>query len=222
MEEHTEIASDGSSLARDASPVTRGAIGGSEGTRSQHSVTRLLRAWAEGERWAADRLFGRVYGELRRLARAQRRRWMGEPSLDSVALVHEAYLKLVAADARDLRGRGHFYALAARAMRQILSNDARHKRAGKRGDGMVPVSLEGIAAGAPGSPSGSADAERLAALDEALVRLESVSPRSCRVVECRFYGGLSVAETSLALGVSQATVKRDWAVAQAWLYRELQ
>jgi RNA polymerase sigma factor (TIGR02999 family) len=222
MEEHTETASDGSSPGRDPDSGANGATNDEHSARSQRSVTVLLRAWAGGERAAADRLFGRVYGELRRLARAQHRRWSGEASLDSSALVHDAYLKLVGGGARDLRDRGHFFALAARAMRQILSNDARRRRAGKRGEDIVPISLDRIAGGqGSASPSGSSQAEQLATLDEALERLEAVSPRPCRVVECRFYGGLSVAETAAALGISEATVKRDWATAQAWLYREL-
>lgn len=184
------------------------------------TVTLLLQEWARGDRRAADELFEHVYGELRRLARAQRRRWPDEASLDSTALVHEAYLKLAGGTVGDLRGRAHFFALAARAMRQILSNEARRRHTAKRGNGAAAISLSGLAAPGGNALGAGAD-EQLLALDDALARLGSLSPRQCQVVECRFFAGLSIPETALALDVSDATVKRDWAVAQAWLYREL-
>jgi RNA polymerase sigma factor (TIGR02999 family) len=218
MKTHTEFPSNGSLPRPESAPDDRAADGSGAST-SARSVTLLLREWSRGDRAAADRLFTHVYASLRRLARSQRRR-APEASLDSTALVHEAYLKLVGTEARDLRGRAHFFALAARAMRQVLSNEARRRRTTKRGAGATPVSLERIAAheGAAAALRRDGD-EQLAALDEALDRLERTSPRQCRVVECRFFAGLSVSETALALDVSDATVKRDWALAQAWLYR---
>jgi RNA polymerase sigma factor (TIGR02999 family) len=196
----------------------------------QETVTGLLAGWAGGDQAAADRLFALVYGELRALARGQRRRWRGDHTLDTTALVHEAYLKLAGRDGAgglDVRGRAHFYAIAARAMRQILANYSRARRARKRGGGAAEVTLDGLSGALPldGGIAGVAltpeHADAVAALDEALTRLEAVSPRQCRVVECRFYGGLSIPDTAAALDVSEATIKRDWAVAQAWLYREL-
>jgi RNA polymerase sigma factor (TIGR02999 family) len=219
MKTHTESVSIGSSPP--ASPNDQPEHEGGE-SPSARTVTRLLRAWTQGDRDAADRLFAHVYAELRRLAGAQRRRWRTEGSLDSTALVHDAYLKLVGGKVPDLRGRAHFFALAARAMRQILLNGARRRNAAKRGDGGAAVSLSALVAeGVAGVASGSPGDEQLAALDEALTALEAISPRQCRVVECRFFAGLSIPETALALDVSDATVKRDWALAQAWLYRAL-
>ena len=188
------------------------------------TVTRLLREARDGAPDAADALFAHVYDELVVLARRQRARWTGDDTLDTRALVHEAYLKLVDdADRIGASGRAHFFALASRAMRHILSNYARDRRRLKRGGGHAHVALDDaptVAAGASALVDDHADA--LVALDEALARLERVSPRQARVVECRFYGQMSVPETAAALDVSPATVKRDWAVAQAWLHREIE
>jgi RNA polymerase sigma factor (TIGR02999 family) len=219
MKTHTESAPIGSSPPPPPydCPVHEGGE-----SPSARTITRLLQAWTHGDRDAADHLFAHVYAELRHLAGAQRRRWRTEGSLDSTALVHDAYLKLVGGEGPNLRGRAHFFALAARAMRQVLLNGARRRGAAKRGDGVVAVSLSALAEeGLAGMASGSPGDEQLAALDEALTALEAISPRQCRVVECRFFAGLSIPETALALDVSDATVKRDWALAQAWLYRAL-
>ena len=175
-------------------------------------VTRLLAAARAGDDGALEQAFALAYDELAALAHRQRRRWTGHATLDTVALVNEAYLKLVG-PAPEVEGRTHFLALAAKAMRQILSNYARDQNALKRGGDAVRVTLDGLDA-AEAAPS-------LVDLDDALVRLERVDARLAAVVECRFFGGLTVAETAEALGVSARTVKRDWALAQAWLHRAL-
>lgn len=183
---------------------------------STRRLTRLLEQARGGDDAALDRVFHTVYDELLELARRQRGRWHGEPSVNTTALVHEAYLKLVGRASLELKERGHFFALAARAMRQILSNHARDQRAQKRGGGQVEVTLqEGVSPDAAASVNGPA--ETLIELDRALTRLESTHPRAARVVECRFFGGMTVEETALALEVSGRTVKRDWEFAQAWL-----
>lgn len=186
------------------------------------TVTRLLNALEGGDRSALDELFPIVYGELREVAHLQRTRWHGENTINTTALVHELYLKLADQDRVLVGGRAHFYALAGRAMRQILSNYARAHRTQKRGGGSEPVSLREAAVVPEGDVTLSAeDALLLSRLEDALKRLERVDHRRCRVVECRFYGGMSIPDTATALNVSPTTVKRDWAVAQAWLHREL-
>jgi RNA polymerase sigma factor (TIGR02999 family) len=192
-------------------------------SHTQETVTRLLRGWARGDRSAADELFTRVYSALRRIAHRQRRRWGEERTLDTTALVHEAYLKMAARHTPALHDRAHFYAAASRAMRHVLANSARRRGTRKRGSGASLTQLDendGTMRDAPVALSVE-HADRVADLEEALAQLERVSERQCRVVECRFYGGLSIPDTATALGVSEATVKRDWAVAQAWLYRAL-
>jgi RNA polymerase sigma factor (TIGR02999 family) len=164
-----------------------------------------------------NKLFGEVYAELRRLARGQRRRWRGEETLNTTALIHEAYLKLSAGRAERWENRGHFLAVAATAMRQILIDHMRQARAEKRGGDREPSPL--TVSALPDVPPASG--EELLALDAALQRLEALDARQARIVECRFFGGFDVEETAEAVGVSTATVKRDWRVARAWLYREL-
>jgi RNA polymerase sigma factor (TIGR02999 family) len=184
------------------------------------AVTGALARLREGaDPGALDELLPLVYDELRVLARRQRRRAGGAETLNTTGLVHEVYLKLVGASSIDATGRAHFFALAARAMRQVLSNYARAGRTRKRGRGQAPLTLDSasslLARAAPDH------ADTLVALDDALTGLAERSERQARVVECRFYGGMSIPETALALGISEATVKRDWAVAQAWLYQAL-
>jgi RNA polymerase sigma factor (TIGR02999 family) len=178
-------------------------------------VTRLLIAWHEGDPAALDALITLVYEELRSLARAQVRRGGPEQSLGATGLVHEVYLKLVDHSRLELRDRGHFFALAARAMRQVLVDRARRRLADKRG-GKAPeeVADEDI----PAAPQPTED---LLALDEALARLEGLDARLVRLVEMRFFAGLSVEDTAEALDVSPRTVKRDWQKARAVLHREL-
>ena len=186
-------------------------------------VSRLLEAVQRGDRSALDHLYALVYGELRVLAHRQRRRWDASGTLNTTALVHEAYLKLVKQRTIHLESRAHFFALAATAIRHIVSNYARDRQAGKRGAGVRTVSLTEIGTSPAGQlPVGDNHADLLVAIDEALQRLERVSPRQRGVVECRFFGGMSIEETASAIGVSPRTVKRDWMLAQAWLQREIE
>ena len=177
-------------------------------------VTALLVAWSNGDEAADGMLIDAVYGELRRLARAHLRRERPDHSLPPTALVHEAYVKLV--DQRHVRwqNRAHFFAIAAQQMRRILVDHARAHGAAKRGAGVtVPLSSLDPAIDPP-----PAD---LITLDEALDKLARIDARQSRLVELRFFGGLTVEETAAILGVASITVKRDWALARAWLYREL-
>ena len=191
-------------------------------TDTPPAVSDLVRLWADGHAPAGDQLFALVYEEMRAVVRRQRRRWRGDDTLDTTALVHEVYLRLANAPSLTLRDRAHFYAVAARATRQILSNYARRGRADKRGAGaqQVPLEVLDVIPGA-GHAHTETRLDRLWELDEALQQLEAIHPRPCRVVECRFFAGLSVGDTAAALDISEATVKRDWALAQAWLRRAL-
>jgi RNA polymerase sigma factor (TIGR02999 family) len=186
------------------------------------SVSHVLQALRAGQAGAFDELFPLVYDELHGIASRERRRWDGDETLNTTALVNEAYLKLVDQSAPDWRSRAHFLAVAAIAMRQILIDYAKRKRAAKRGGGRMHLPLHGLEGvlHREEDASGSRD-EVLLALDEALDRLERRDPRQARIVECRFFGGMSIEDTAEALGVSAATVKRGWAMAQAWLYRDL-
>jgi RNA polymerase sigma factor (TIGR02999 family) len=187
------------------------------------TVGRLLAAVEAGDRSALDELYSLVYDELRALAHRQRRRWDASGMLNTTALVHEAYLKLVKQNPIHLQTRAHFFALAATAIRHIVSNYARDRRVRKRGGGARVVSLSDVGTSPAGELRLSDDhVDLLVAIDEALQRLERVSPRQRGVVECRFFGGMSVEETAAAVGISPRTVKRDWTLAQAWLQRELQ
>ena len=190
-----------------------------EETRTR--VTERLAELAAGHAAAVDELFAILYEELRGIAHRQRRRWRGDDTLHTTALVHEAFLKLVDQDRIAAGSREHFLAVAARAMRHVLCNYARERRALKRGGAIEHVTLDDSRRGVwTGNPL-SEPADVLVALDEALVRLEQVDPRQSKVVDCRFFGGLTIEETAAALDMSPRTVKRDWAVAQAWLHREM-
>ncbi len=186
------------------------------------SVDRVLEALRAGVPGAFDEIFPLVYDELRRIAAGHRRRWNGDDTLDTTAVVHEAYLKLVDQSVSDWRSRAHFLAVASTAMRQILIDYAKRKRAAKRGGGRPHLALHDIESALHGEETApDARDEVLVALDESLGRLQALEPRQARIVECRFFGGMSVEDTAEALGVSAATVKRGWAIAQAWLYRDL-
>lgn len=184
--------------------------------------TGLLQAVERGDTSALTALFSLVYSELGILARQQRRRWHGDITLDTTALVHEVYLKMAGKDQPASSSRAHFFAVAAKAMRHILCDYARDRSRKKRGGGVQHVRLE------PGQELAgqlqlSADqTERLAALDEALRALQCIAERQAHVVECRFFGGMSLEDTATALGVSPRTVQRDWLFARAWLRREMQ
>ena len=190
--------------------------------RSQTEVARLLAAVRAGDRSALNDLYSLVYAELRVLAHQQRRRWDTTGTLNTTALVHEAYLKLVHQRRIDTATPDHFFALAATAIRHIISNYARDRRAGKRGRDVRKISLSDLGIDPPGSLSVSEDQlDVLVEIDDALERLDRISPRQRGIVECRFFGGMTADETAAAMGISPRTVKRDWALAQAWLYREL-
>ncbi len=188
---------------------------------SQASITALLQAVGKGDREALDALFPLVYEELRSLARSQRRRWHGNLTLTATALVHEAYVKLADQGGFVPENRGHFFAVAAKAMRHILCNYARDRGRLKRGGGAEHVPIDQAMDAVPIGVSEEQAAE-LSALDEVLRQLEQIDPRQGRIVECRFFAGLSIEDTALALGISPATVKREWTMARAWLYREMQ
>jgi RNA polymerase sigma-70 factor (ECF subfamily) len=178
-------------------------------------VTALLLAWSEGDESALDRLIPIVHDELYRIARACMSGERGEHTLQPTALVNEAYLRLVQIDRMRWQNRAHFLAMAARVMRRILVDFARSKQYAKRGGDVVNVSLAADIA-APAEPG-----RDLVALDDALEVLAKIDPRKSRVIEMRFFGGLSVKEASEALSVSPETVMRDWKLAKAWLLREL-
>jgi len=182
---------------------------------SPNEVTQLLLAWSKGDESALERLTPLVYDELRRLAKRQMRRERTNHTLQTSALVHEAYLRLVHARNIQWQGRAHFFAVSARVMRRILVEFARTRQRLKRGGSALRVSL-GKAAGV--SEERAAD---LVALDDALDALAVRDPRKARVVELRFFGGLSVEETAEVLKVSPETVMRDWRLARSWLLREI-
>ena len=189
----------------------------------QTTVTRLLHALQRGDQAAFDQLFPLVYDKLHDLAHHQRRDWYGDYTLNTTALVHEAYLKLVDQTQVEPTSRAHFMGMAAKAMRHILIDYARRRNAKKRGGDRHKVSFEAVKqALGPEIAMSQERTETLLALDEALDLLAERHERQSRVVECRFFGGMTIAETASALGVSPVTVKRDWAMAQAWLYRHMQ
>jgi len=177
-------------------------------------ITGLLIAFRAGDRAAMGDLFERVYHELRRMARGRTGRGDRRP-IDTTALVHEAYVRLVDPSRAELQDRNHFFAVAATAMRQIVVDHARAAEAIKRGGDVVHVPLRDDAV------QGRLSAIDLIALDDALARLKEISPRLCRVVELRFFLGLSVEETAEVLEVTPRTIKRDWRKARALLFEEL-
>lgn len=176
-------------------------------------VTQLLDAARGGDSQAHDALFARVYGELRRLARRVRQGRAGE-TLRTTALVHEAYLKLIPSAEQRWESRAHFFAVAARAMRQVLVDAARRRQALKRGGGAMLVSLE---EGVPAPERG----EELLALDDALLQLGARNQRWVRIVEHRFFAGMTAEETAAVMELSLRTVEREWRAARAWLIEEL-
>lgn len=173
-------------------------------------VTSLLRAASAGDQEAFDKLYGLAYQELRRLAHSVRV-GRGVETINTTALVHEAYIKLAASKKPAWVDRVHFLRIAARAMRQVLIDAAQRRTAQKRGGKAVPIEFDERV------HSSLVDPETLLALDEALKQLEAVDERQAQVVECRFFAGLTIEETALALGVSDSSVKRDWRTARAWL-----
>jgi RNA polymerase sigma factor (TIGR02999 family) len=182
---------------------------------STGDVTGLLAQMREGGPPVADRLFALIYDELCAIAKGQMRGERDGHTLATSDLVHEAYLRLVGLERIDWEGRTHFLGVAAAAMRRLLIDHARRRSAAKRGGPHDAVPLD-----EPALVLEHDDLELLD-LDEALQRLESMLPRQARVVECRFFAGMSIDETAEALGIARVTVKRDWALARAWLHREL-
>jgi RNA polymerase sigma factor (TIGR02999 family) len=178
-------------------------------------ITALLSAAGEGRGTAAEQLLALVYEELRILAGSYLAAERQSHTLQPTALVHEAYLELARLDRIRFQNRTHFFALAARAMRNVLADHAVAKRAAKRGGDRHPVPLDEVELASDGP---SVD---LFALRQALDRLEEIEPRQVRVLECRLFGGLSIDETAEALGISAATVSRDWTFARAWLSHQL-
>jgi len=184
---------------------------------SPPDVTRILHEWKDGSREALDRLIPIVYDELRTIASRQLAREWRHDRLQTTTVVNEAYVKLFAQRQVDWQNRGHFFAIAAQLMRRILVDHARRHLRDKHGGGTVHVALHETDAAAPST----VDALDALALDRALQKLEQQDPEQGRIVELRFFGGLTVEETAAVMGVSPSTVKRDWALAKGWLYREL-
>jgi RNA polymerase sigma factor (TIGR02999 family) len=186
-----------------------------EASHSPAEVTDLLHAWRGGDAAAEERLLALLYRELHAMARGRLRREPKGSTLQTTALVHEAYLRLVDSRRVEWRDRGHFLALAAMMMRRVLVDRARARKAGKRGAGVAAVTLTD-AGGLGVDP-----AAEVLEVDQALERLTAAYPRPARVVELRFFGGLELAEIGAVLDVTERTVQRDWAFARAWLAREL-
>lgn len=179
------------------------------------TVTEILRRAQGGDRDALDRLFGLLYEELREIARGRLRRRPDHATLRTTALIHEAWVRMAAQEGFDFEDRSHFFAYASRAMRSVLVDHARRRRADKRGGDRIRVPLMDH------DLPVEQQMDFVLALDQALTRLSSVAERACRVVECRYFGGLTEKETAEALGVTDRTVRRDWTKAREWLYRAL-
>jgi RNA polymerase sigma factor (TIGR02999 family) len=185
---------------------------------SQDVITKKLKSLEAGDAEAFNDLFPYVYQELRHVARRVRWQSFGLETMNTTALVHEAYLKLVDQRSVNFQNRAHFFHVAARAMRQILINYANHCHAQKRGGKQKDLGLDQVEFQIPLSDHMVDD---LLSLDEVLKKLTAINERQAQVVECRFFGGMSIEETSQALDVSPATVKRDWNFARAWLYQQM-
>jgi RNA polymerase sigma factor (TIGR02999 family) len=179
-------------------------------------ITMLLDAASRGDAAATDALFRAVYAELQKIAHLHRRRWQGNETMNTTALVHEAFLKLAGTSVDAYTNRVHFFATASRAMRQVLVNYAEQQGATKRGGEALRVSLDEVRIGS------QATADEVLDLERALARLEREHARRCRIAECRLYGGMTIEETAGALSLSTATVKREWQLAAAQLYRHLE
>ncbi len=182
---------------------------------SSSQITELLVRWRGGDREALDSLLPLVYDELRRIARHYLQGERPGHTLQSTSLVNEAYVRMVAQDFPQWQNRAHFFAVAAQLMRQILVDHARNHRASKRGGDVYKVSLDEA-----GDQPQATDVD-IVALDDALNNLAAMDPQQSKVVELKFFAGLSIEDTAEVLGISASTVKRDWITARAWLYREL-
>ena len=184
-------------------------------TLEQSQITALLHQWANGDRRALDRLFPTMYERLHELAHQRLKRAPGERSLNTTGLVHEAYLKLAESPGASAENRNHFLGIASRVMRNVLVDHARARAAEKRGGGVSSVELHDALW------IDQIDLDAVTDLDEALKKLETLDERQSRIIEQRYFGGLSLEETAAALGISLATVKRDLRLARAWLASEL-
>lgn len=192
------------------------------GETKQHIVDRLLHELKAGNREAFSNLLPLVYDELHNIAARHRQHWDGEETLNTTALIHEAYIRLADQSAPEWQSYPHFLAVASTAMRQILVDYAKRKRAAKRGGRLEHVPLHEIeAALADSGDSSSARSAALIALDASLRRLEERNQRQSRIVECRFFGRMTIEDTATALGIAPATVGRDWVIAKTWLYHDL-
>jgi RNA polymerase sigma factor (TIGR02999 family) len=183
-------------------------------TEPATDVTRILKRWSRGEADARDQVIESVYSELKRVARAQLARERADHTLQPTALVNEAYLKLLGVDRIQANDRVHFIAVAARMMRQILIDSGRRRQAGKRNNDAPPSLLFGTA-------TGQTEAVDLMSLDHALSALEARHPEQAKVVELRYFGGLTIEETAAAMDISPSTAKRHWRTARAWLFLRL-
>ncbi len=186
-----------------------------DGEPSPEEITGLLLDWGNGDKAALDRVIPMVYQELRRLAHRQMRRERAGDTLQTTALINEAYLRLVDYERVRPRDRGHFFAIAAQAMRRILIERARSRRSAKRGSGAQKVFLDEAA-----NVSNERAAD-LVALDDALTSLAAIDPRKAQIVELKYFGGMTIEEAAEVLGVSTPTVERDWHTAKIWLHREI-
>ena len=184
-------------------------------SQDPHAITRLLEEWRSGNQDAAARLMDLVYRDLHRMASREMRRERGEHTLQTTALVHEVYLRLCGAEPIQWADRTHFFAVAAQQLRRVLVDHARRVRSEKRGGGNIAATLFDSDGGA------WAIDERLLAVDESLSRLETLDPRAAKVIELRFFGGLTETEAAGALDISLATLKRDWDFARSWLATQL-
>ncbi len=187
-----------------------------DGLSDSQNITQLLQAAAAGDRKAGDALFESVYRELRIIAKAQRRGWAGNETLNTTALINEAYVRLASTELSSYRDRSHFFATASKAMRQVLINYAERLATAKRGSNALRVTLPELAG------NNDTTFDELLIINKLLGELEVKNERHCRLFECRVFGGMTIEETAAALGVSPATVKRDWTLLSAWVYREMQ
>jgi RNA polymerase sigma-70 factor (ECF subfamily) len=181
----------------------------------QGDVTKLLADWSSGDQGALNKVMPLVYSELHRIAR---RAWSQQPhnnTIQPTELINEAYLKLANVENATFQDRCHFFAVACKAMRQILVNHAKSRLSDKRGRGVAHVSIDDV------QPAVHEEASEIVALHEALEALQALDPRKSMVVEMRYFGGLSIEETAAAMGVSIGTVNRDWRLARSWLIREM-
>ncbi|MCG2589570.1 ECF-type sigma factor [Rhodohalobacter sulfatireducens] len=186
----------------------------------EHTITHFLKDFNEGDREAFNMVFECAYKKLHQVAHVNRGRWQGNITLDTAAILHEAYLKLIDQSKTEWKNRDHFFAAVSKAMRQILINYARDQKREKRGGNFKKLPLDYLRLEAIEKQEID-DSIILVALDEAIKRLEQINPRQAQIVECLVFGGLSISETANALEVSTSTINRGWKMARLWLYREV-